>query len=572
MTFLIISFIAGALTVLAPCVLPLLPVVIGSSVSGRSRNTPYIVIGSLMVSVILFTYLLKASTAFINVPPEVWTTLSGGILILFGLTLLFPSLWESIPGLAKLSVRSNKLVGTGHQKKSVWGDIIIGAALGPVFSTCSPTYFVILASVLPVDFVRGTAYIFAYVIGLGIVLLPLARLGERFAARLSNLSDPHSPFKRALGALFIILGIVVAVGLEKKLEAKILASGFFDVTKIEQALLQRLNPSAPTDSNEGMRYIEIVNPAGFVNTGINPDGSGKPITIGEFVGKDIILVDFMAYSCINCQRTFPFVNAWYDTYKDQGLQVIAIHTPEFAFEKDIDNVREAMKRFGIEYPVVLDNDYGTWGAYANNYWPRKYLIDIHGNIVYDHIGEGKYEETEAKIQELLAERAKVLGEKTQLNPNDLAATDIQEVSIHARSPETYFGSDRNEYLDNGNSGVAGEQTFTLPSTFLLNRLYLGGTWDIEDEFATAKKDSAIVYRYNAGDVYIVADADSDVEIEVLQDGKPVTTAAGEDVSSSTLRIRESRLYKVIHNDVPGEHTLELRIKGSGLHAYTFTFG
>jgi cytochrome c biogenesis protein CcdA/thiol-disulfide isomerase/thioredoxin len=572
MAFLVISFVAGALTVLAPCVLPLLPVVIGSSVSARSKATPYIVVGSLLVSVILFTFLLKASTAFITVPPEVWTTLSGAILIFFGLTLVFPALWESLPGLSKLSAKSNKLVGSGYQKKSVWGDVIIGAALGPVFSTCSPTYFVILASVLPVNFALGTTYIFAYAIGLGAVLLPLALLGERFASRLEGLSDPRGPFKRVLGVLFIILGLMVAVGLEKKLEAKILASGFFDVTAIEQGLLKRAGPETATESGGGMPYVEISNPSGFVNTGKEPDGSDTPITIGRFVGKKVILVDFMTYSCINCQRTFPYINAWYDKYNDQGLEIIAIHTPEFAFEKDIDNVREAMARFGIKHPVVLDNDYGTWSAYGNSYWPRKYLIDIHGNIVYDHIGEGKYEETEQKIKELLKERAEVLGEQAGAD-GGLIAADIQETKAGAKSPETYFGSARNEFLANGRPGVAGNQTLSLPDRFLPNHLYLGGAWDLTGEYAETKGEATVVYRYDAKDVYFVADADMPVEIEVLQDGRPAGGAAGDDVSATdTMMVGESRLYKVIHNEESGEHLLELRIKGAGLRAYTFTFG
>ena len=154
-------------------------------------------------------------------------------------------------------------------------------------------------------------------------------------------------------------------------------------------LQQKPNGSVSASSlNATQRYVEIANPSGFLNTGMNPDGSAKPITIGELVGRKVILVDFMTYSCINCQRTFPHVTAWYEKYKDKGLEIVGIHTPEFAFEKNIDNVRIAMKKAGITYPVVLDNGYSTWGAYANNYWPRKYLIDINGTIVYDHIGEG----------------------------------------------------------------------------------------------------------------------------------------------------------------------------------------
>ncbi|MEK7612200.1 MAG: cytochrome c biogenesis protein CcdA [Patescibacteria group bacterium] len=240
MTFLAVSFIAGVLTVLAPCILPLLPVVVGSSASGRSKATPYIVVGSLAVSIILFTYALKASTAFIMVSPEVWTYISGGILFLFGITLLFPDLWSKIPGIAKLSIGSNKLLGSGYEKKSIWGDIVIGAALGPIFSTCSPTYFVILASVLPASFFLGTTYLLAYTLGLSLILLFIALLGERFASKLSGFSDPKSKFKRGIGILFIVLGLLIALGYEKKLETAILDSGYFDITKIENILLERV--------------------------------------------------------------------------------------------------------------------------------------------------------------------------------------------------------------------------------------------------------------------------------------------------------------------------------------------
>lgn len=240
MLLLIVSFIAGVLTVLAPCVLPLLPVIIGSSATGRSKSTPYIVVGSLAVSIIVFTFLLKVSTAFITIPQEFWKYLSGTILLLFGLTLVFPKLWSSIPGISKLSRNSNKLLGTGYQKKSWWGDVIIGAALGPVFSTCSPTYFIILASVLPASFLLGTTYLIAYVLGLSIVLLGIALLGEKFAHKLNALSDPDRWFKKGLGILFLVLGLMIIGGLDKKLETKILDSGYFDITKIEQKLLEKI--------------------------------------------------------------------------------------------------------------------------------------------------------------------------------------------------------------------------------------------------------------------------------------------------------------------------------------------
>ena len=239
-TFLLIAILAGALTVLAPCILPLLPVVIGSSVGARSKWTPYIVIGSLGFSILIFTLLLKASTAFITVPQSFWTWLSAGILILFGLILLFPSLWDKMPGVRRLSVGSNKLAGHGHQAKSVWGDVLIGASLGPIFSSCSPTYFVILATVLPESYAIGLIYLLGYIAGLSIVLLLIVWLGQTLLGRLMTLADGKGWFKRGLGALFVLLGFAIGFGLDKAFETWLLDVGVTGVTGIENSLLERI--------------------------------------------------------------------------------------------------------------------------------------------------------------------------------------------------------------------------------------------------------------------------------------------------------------------------------------------
>ncbi len=308
-------------------------------------------------------------------------------------------------------------------------------------------------------------------------------------------------------------------------------------------------------------YVEIADAAGFVNT--------KPFKLADYVGKKVILVDFMTYSCINCQRTFPHVVSWYEKYKDNGFIVVGIHTPEFAFEKDEMNVEDAMKEAGINYPVVLDNDYGTWKAYGNNYWPRKYLIDIHGNIVYDHVGEGGYAETEAKIRTLLQERADVLGETVDLG----APTDVAETEIMARSPETYFGSLRNEYFRSGMPGVGGPQTFSRPENPRLDSLYLAGGWNITPEYAEGSSGSSIIYRYNAKSVYLVATSDAPLRVRVLQDDSPASAARGEDVDAEGwLTVREDRLYHLIENTEAGEHVLEIQVPEGGLRAFAFTFG
>ena len=324
------------------------------------------------------------------------------------------------------------------------------------------------------------------------------------------------------------------------------------------------SPLSQGDATKGTPFVEIANPSGFVNT------NDAPIKIADYVGKQVILLDVMTYSCINCQRTFPYITAWYEKYKDDGLIVIGIHTPEFAFEKDKKNVEEAMKKFGITFPVVLDNDYGTWNALNNRFWPHKFLIDIHGNVVYDHAGEGKYEEIETKIRELLKERADVLGSKFE-GEDATASAKIVETKVSSRSPETYFGAARNELLANGVKGKVGEQKFVLPSKINPNQLYLGGTWNIAEESVRAITDSLASYSYDAKEVYIVAESKSGADIEVWQDGEKVTSAAGEDVHNGSVKVSTSRLYKLINNPVPGPHTLELRVS-PGVQLFTFTFG
>lgn len=237
MTLLLLSFLAGVLTVLAPCILPLLPVLIGSGAGARSKWTPYIVIGSLSASILVFTYALKVSTAFIDIPQSFWAYFSGGILVIIGCIFAFPKLWESISVVGNVSRGSNALVGTGFQKKSVWGDVIIGAALGPVFSSCSPTYFLILASVLPASFLLGTLYLLAYIAGLAAILLAISLLGQKVVSRVTWAANPHGWFKKSLGVLFLLVGLAIMFGLDKDFEAWILNSGF-NTVQFENSLLE----------------------------------------------------------------------------------------------------------------------------------------------------------------------------------------------------------------------------------------------------------------------------------------------------------------------------------------------
>ena len=317
---------------------------------------------------------------------------------------------------------------------------------------------------------------------------------------------------------------------------------------------------------------EITTPDGFINT------DGKPVTIGEFVGKKVVLLDIWTYSCINCQRTTPYLNAWYGKYKDDGLVIIGLHTPEFEFEKVYQNVVDATKRLKIQYPVVLDNDYSTWTAYQNRFWPRKYLIDIDGFIVYDHIGEGGYEETEAKIIELLNERSARLGTdavaKEKGTVSGVDATDFSKI----KTPEVYFGATRVQYLANlPTSGCKdGVCNFTSSGNLTLNTFELSGTWKINDEDAVLpRRNGSVFLRFSANKANLVAGATGNpVRAEIYLDGKKVTDeTAGDAVQEGIVTFGAHDLYNLIDlKGNYGEHILEIRFRTGGVSAFAFTFG
>lgn len=319
------------------------------------------------------------------------------------------------------------------------------------------------------------------------------------------------------------------------------------------------------------RAKELVDPTGFINI-------PNDFRIADNIGRRVILIDFWTYSCINCIRTQPYLNAWQEKYGDKGLLIIGVHTPEFDFEKKLENVQDAVKREHIKYPVVLDSNYGTWRAYQNSYWPRKYLIDIDGYVVYDHIGEGAYDETEHAIQAALAERSERLGQAVDTSSDTVNPSDIESLDAIPRTPEMYFGSNRNAaYLGNGAASTDGVQAFTVPAMLTNDKVYFNGTWNVSSEFITSQgKNVSLVLPYGAKNVYMVASSPKGAHIRVYIDGKPVNNGdamAGADIAGDDLvLIKGERLYKIIESATYGTHKLELRVIDGALNAFTFTFG
>lgn len=326
-----------------------------------------------------------------------------------------------------------------------------------------------------------------------------------------------------------------------------------------------VNASIAEKAKKYPRAKELVSPDGFINS---PNGGSAPFKIADLIGKKIIIVDFWTYSCINCQRTLPYMNAWYQKYKDAGLEIIGVETPEFDFEKSLPNVQAAVEKYGIKYPVVQDNEHGTWNAYANLYWPHKYIIDEDGFIVYDHIGEGGYDDTEKVIQKLLQEKAAREGK--QLDFSGTVASEVAKTAVVGQfgvSPETYFGAYRNDqFVGNVNAGIMGAANYTKPAESDMNKdtFYLGGGWNVLNEYIETTGPATLTYKYTAMNMYLVA---------ASKDGKPVDVDIYQDgVKIKTVTVQASTLYQIANNKGVESHTIELRIPKAGLQAYTFTFG
>jgi len=307
----------------------------------------------------------------------------------------------------------------------------------------------------------------------------------------------------------------------------------------------------------------------------------KPISFDDLKDK-VVLVDFWTYSCINCIRTIPHLNEWYDKYSDKGLVIVGIHTPEFEFEKNPENVKSAVQKFGIKYPVLQDNDKETWNEYENRYWPRKYVVDDEGYIRYDHIGEGAYQETEKVIQALLTERAAHLGIKN-INLNSSESIDnsskfeYRDINFSKiQSPELYFGYEFARTPLGNNEGFKPDQSvhYILPENIAIkpNMIYLEGKWKNNlDNMELQSNNGSIILKYNSKSVNIVAGGNGNFTVK--QDGNLIKNDLSKDSSTDgKFMIDDKRLYNLVTNKDYREHTIEIDVKGEGFQIYTFTFG
>lgn len=565
MLLLLGAFIAGMLTVLAPCVLPLLPVIIGGSVSGDTTNKkrPLIISVSLAVSLIIFTLLLKASALLIDLDEQKIGYVSGTIVILLGLSMLFPFFYEKISSKMGFASKSQELMRKGSKQKSpILGSVITGAALGPVFSSCSPVYAYIIATILPANFGEAMAYIVSYVLGLSLILFLVSTYSRKFISKIKWAANPRGIFQRSLAIIFIVVGVLVFTGTTKDVQTWVSRNTPFDFDGVSANLIP---DKSDRKSKSGIYNVQAYDAPEF--TGIDSWLNSDPLSIDDLKGK-VVLVDFWTYSCINCIRTQPYLKSWYENYSDDDFEIIGVHAPEFSFEKVKKNVEKATKEAGLKYPIALDNGFSTWNNYQNQYWPASYLIDAKGKVRRVHFGEGGYKETEEAIRGLIEERDNKAPDK---KTGSIAENKTSNNKI---TPETYLGFSRAaDYVGDQRLTTGDNVSFNASKKLEVNQWTLDGNWKVKGESITSVNNSKLSIRVAAKEVFLVMGSENVANVKVSFDGRSISTtkSAGSDVKDGQVAVQTNQLYRLVKNSkFDSDFLLELEIPdGVTLNAFTF---
>jgi cytochrome c biogenesis protein CcdA/thiol-disulfide isomerase/thioredoxin len=543
-----IGFVAGVITAVSPCVLPVLPIVLAGGAAG-GRRRPYAIVAGLVASFTVFTLTASALLSALGLPQDTLRDVAIALLFVVAATLLVPRLGMLVEApFARLSRRRSGDLG---------GGFVLGASLGLVFVPCAGPVLATV-SVLAAERRVGVQLVLLtlfYAAGAGLVLLLVAVGGQRVSRRLRS---TRAWWRPALGAVMAAAALAIVFNLDQTLQT--------DLGSYTSALQRHTEASGyATHHLNGLRGTTGTLSAHATSSpavklhdyGAAPDFAGiahwlntandRPLSIVGLRGK-VVLVDFWTYSCINCLRTLPHLQAWYAAYHKDGLEIVGVHTPEFAFEHVLGNVEGAVRRLGVTWPVALDNAYGTWNAYGNQYWPADYLVDKRGDVRAVHFGEGDYSGTEQDIRTLLGVRT-------------AAAARPNTTPTEAMTPETYLGPqrlDRSRYA--GSSIAPGKSNLYTAATALpQDGISYGGEWTLAGQIATAGMGAKLLLRFQAKDVYIVLGGKGRVTAQL--GGRPL----------ATIDVTADRLYTVLSSRTTRDGVLRLGFT-PGVRAYSFTFG
>lgn len=567
---LIFAFVSGLLTILAPCIWPLLPLVLSTTSTG-GRLKPLGVTMGILISFSFFTLTISYLVGRFDFDPNTLRSLAVAVLLFLGLMLLLPQLARLIEaGVSFLTSRFGG--GVTQQRNGFWGGILTGVPLGLVWSPCAGPILASIAALAATQMVSSRVVLvtLTYMAGTGIPLFIFAIAGRNLLTKSRLLSPYLEKIQRFFGVIIITMALLIWTNYDKVLQARLLDafpgySNFLFQLEQNKKVREQLDILRGRESRtETTSFLPDLGQApDFV--GISKWLNSDPLTMAGLRGK-VVLVDFWTYTCINCIRTLPFVTGWYEKYKDDGLVVVGVHTPEFEFEKKTENVASAIKMYKINYPVAQDNNYMTWNNFDNLYWPAKYLIDKKGHLRLTHFGEGEYRETEQAIQALLAEDGKPITEEV-LDLADLTPTT-------RTTPEIYLGLSRMGSLANKETARAGGANYTLNPNPQRDSVSLGGTWFLAPEYAGADPASALNLRFKAKNVFLViSPSGNDDTLTVSLDGQRLDkTVSGKDVIDGKVQLDEERLYELINLPEQGEHLLRLDFETGGVRIFAFTFG
>ncbi len=569
---LLFAFLSGLITILAPCIWPLLPLILATTSTGGHRKPIGVVLG-IMISFGILTLSLSYIVKVFPFDPNTLRYLSVFVIGLLGLTLLIPKLSQILEGYVSRLSGGLAARFMGKSANGFWGGLLTGLVLGIVWTPCAGPILATIATLAATNSVNAGIVLVTttYLIGVGIPLFLFALFGRFIFTKSRRLSKYTGRIQQVFGVIMILTAILIFTNYDKRLQAKLLdiipSYGNF-LTKFEsnEKVSSELNKlrgdfsnTSPINSN---RLLDENYPAPEI-TSISNWLNSKPLTISELKGK-VVLIDFWTYTCINCIRTLPYVTSWDEKYRDKGLVIIGVHTPEFEFEKKSSNVENAIKQYDIKYPVAQDNEFSTWKAFSNQYWPAKYLIDANGNVRYSHFGEGDYDVTEEAIQELLKEAGNTVDEKIDVkNPT----------SNRQISPETYIGSSRMQYYYPSGSLPAVPKEFELQSNIPTNSFSLGGKWNIMPEYSASENKSVLEYNFNAQHVYLVMRSvdGKPKKVNVFLDGQKPSLNSGKDVKNGVVNVDSDRLYDLIN--LPSVENKKLRLEfENGVEVFAFTFG